>query len=79
MPEVVALDGFVGAIRLAPADNDGSGFVVLYELGGDPAEAVHNVHAASAAKQLTMSEALSMGPIPKMRLMHVYREYLEAR
>ena len=79
VPEVVALDGFVGATRLAPADADGGAFVVLYELEGDPHQAVRNVHAAAAAKQLNMSDVLSLGPIPKMRIMEVHSEYTKPR
>ncbi|MFZ2173641.1 MAG: hypothetical protein WAW17_06310 [Rhodococcus sp. (in: high G+C Gram-positive bacteria)] len=79
IPEVVALDGFVGATRLAPAAADGGPFIVLYELEGDPHEAERNVHAAAAAKQLNLSDALSLGPIPKMRIMQVQSEYTKPR
>ena len=79
IPEVVALDGIVGATRLSPADPDGGAFIVLYELEGDPHQAVQNIHAAAAAQQLTMSDVLSLGPIPKMRIMEVHSEYTKPR
>ncbi|MEE2035427.1 hypothetical protein [Rhodococcus chondri] len=75
IPEVVALDGFVGAIRLAPADPDGGPSVTIYELQGDPQAAKDNVHAAAAAKQLNMSDSLSYGPIPKMRILQMQSEH----
>ncbi|MGV9746017.1 hypothetical protein ACWDTG_13995 [Rhodococcus zopfii] len=75
IPEVVALDRFVGATRLSPADADGGPSVTLYELEGDPQVAKANVHTAAAAKQLNMSDSLSYGPIPKMRIMQVRSEY----
>ncbi|MFD3809931.1 hypothetical protein [Rhodococcus sp. NPDC058639] len=79
IPEVVALDGFVGAIRLAPADPDGGPSVTIYELEGDPQAAKDNVHAAAAAKQLNMSDSLSYGPIPKMRILALQSEYSKPR
>ncbi|MEE2056855.1 hypothetical protein [Rhodococcus artemisiae] len=75
--EVVALDGFLNATRLAPADESGGSYVTLYEIEGDPKEALHNVHAAAAAKQFDMSDSLSFGPVPKMRIMQVYSEYVK--
>ncbi|MGG7102043.1 hypothetical protein [Rhodococcus sp. 24CO] len=79
IPEVVALDGFVGGTRLAAADADGGPSVTLYELEGDPHEAKRNVHIAAAAKRLNMSDSLSYGPIPKMRIMAVQSEYSKPR
>ncbi len=75
IPEVVALDGIVGARRLAPADPDGGAHIVEYDLQGDPHEAVANIRAAAAAGKLTMSDVLSLGPIPEMRIMEIYSEY----
>jgi len=75
VPEVCAIDGFVGATRLAPATADGGGYVVLYELDGDPEACVAGVKAAAAAGKFNMSDALSMGPIPKLRIMNVVQEY----
>lgn len=79
VPEVVSLDGFVGATRLSPADPDGGAYVVLYELEGDPHQAVENVKAAAAAGKLHMSDVLSMGPIPQMRIMQVHSTYTKPK
>lgn len=79
IPEVVALDGFVGAIRLTSADAQGGPSVTLYELEGDPQAAKDNVHAAAAAKQLNMSDSLSYGPVPKMRILQLQAEYSKPR
>ena len=79
IPEVVALDGIAGARRLAPADPDGGPFIVEYDLVGDPHAAVANIRAAAAAGKLTMSDVLSLGPIPEMRIMTVYSEYIKPR
>lgn len=38
-----------------------------------------NVHIAAAAKKLNMSDSLSYGPIPKMRIMAVQSEYSKPR
>ena len=79
VPEVVALDGFVGARRLSPADTDGGAFIVEYDLEGDPHQAVANVKSAAAAGKLTMSDVLSLGPIPDMRIMAIHSEYTKPR
>lgn len=79
IPEVVALDGFVAGTRLVAADPDGGPSVTLYELEGDPHKAKENVHIAAAAKQLNMSDSLSYGPIPTMRIMAVKSEYSKPR
>ena len=75
VPEVVALDGFVGATRLTPVDNDGGPWITIYEIEGDPHEAVERVKAASAAGQLNMSDVLSLGPIPSLRIMAEHLVY----
>ncbi|MGW6361712.1 hypothetical protein ACWFR5_42730 [Streptomyces sp. NPDC055092] len=71
LPEVVALDGFVSARRLAPADGTGP-FVALYEMEADdlPA-AVDRLQEAVMRGELRMSDALRTDPMPVMRLMEV--------
>lgn len=75
VPEVCEVEGVVGATRLAPATADGGGYVVLYHLEGDPEAALASIKAKAAAGKFNMSDVLSMGPIPKLRIMNVVQEY----
>ncbi|MFJ8748993.1 hypothetical protein ACIREO_06630 [Streptomyces sp. NPDC102441] len=71
LPEVVALEGFVSARRLAPLDGAGP-FVALYEMEADDLRAaVDGLQEAVLRGDLRMSDALRTDPMPVMRLMEV--------
>ncbi|MFE4966124.1 hypothetical protein [Streptomyces sp. NPDC056660] len=71
LPEVVSLDGFVSARRLAPVDGKGP-FVALYEMEADDLQAaVDNLQGAVERGELRMSDSLQTTPAPVMRLLAV--------
>jgi hypothetical protein len=73
--DVVALDGFVSARRLAPV-TDGEPFVALYEIECDDlTAAVDGLRAAAQSGALVMSDVLQMDPPPSIRLLEVTTEY----
>jgi hypothetical protein len=74
VPEVVAIDGFVSAVRYAPREK-GAPYITQYAIEGDPQQAVKNVTAASAAGKLRMSDTLLMKPVPRLQIMEVVTEY----
>lgn len=74
IPEVCAVDGIVGATRLAP-EVDGDPFAVMYELEGDPHAAVAGIRAKAAAGGFNMSDVLSLDPLPQMYIMKVHSHY----
>ncbi|MER5756361.1 hypothetical protein [Streptomyces sp. NPDC002088] len=74
LPEVVALDGFVSAVRYAPKEKGGP-YITQYEIEGDPEQAVKNVIAASAAGKLNMSDTLLMKQGTRLQIMKVAAEY----
>ena len=71
LKEIVALDGFVGAKRFKPVQDDGP-YVALYELEGDDLEAVlGNMLVVALQGGLNMSGALEMDPPPEVRLLEL--------
>jgi hypothetical protein len=67
LPQLLALDGIVGARRLRPVDGTGP-YVALYELEGDDLQAILDKMIAKAG-QLKMSDALLLDPAPVPRLL----------
>ena len=67
IPELLALDGIVGARRLRPVDGQGP-YVAIYELEGDDLQAILDNMIANAG-QLHMSDALQLNPAPVPRLL----------
>ncbi len=67
LPQLLALDGIVGARRLCPVDGTGP-YVALYELEGDDLQAILDNMIANAG-QLNMSDALLLDPAPVPRLL----------
>ncbi|MFF0081858.1 hypothetical protein ACFYR1_19395 [Streptomyces canus] len=74
LPEVVALDGFVSAVRYAPTAAGGR-YITQYTIEGDPEQAVKNVTAAAADGRLHMSDTMSLDPVPRLQIMKVTKEY----
>ncbi|WP_405864259.1 hypothetical protein [Streptomyces sp. NBC_00005] len=74
LPEVVALDGFVSAVRYSPVKRGGP-YITHYAIEGDPELAVKNVTAAAADGRLRMSDTVSMDPVPRVQIMKVAVEY----
>ena len=77
LPEVLTVDGFVSARRMAPID-EGGPFIAQYVLEGDPHQAVINLRAAAAAGKLTMSDVLCLDPLPVMHLLEIVSEHPSA-
>ncbi|WP_306320049.1 MULTISPECIES: DUF4286 family protein [unclassified Streptomyces] len=74
IPEVVALDGIVSAVRFTPTAPDGP-YIAHYALEGDPEQAVKNLSAAAADGRLGMSDTLRTAPAPRMHILKVATEY----
>jgi hypothetical protein len=75
LPEVVALDGFVSARRLAPADGKGP-FVALYEMEADDLQAAaDNLQRVIERGDLRLSDVLQTDPMPVMRLLKTITAY----
>ncbi|MDV8070648.1 DUF4286 family protein [Rhodococcus sp. IEGM 1366] len=75
LPEIVAIDGFRSARRLAPVDGVGP-YVALYEMEGDDLEEVL-ARMLSVANDggFVMSETLQLDPPPRIRLLEVIAEH----
>jgi hypothetical protein len=73
IPELLALDGIVGARRLRPVDGDGP-YVAIYEIEGDDLQAILDNMTANAGR-LSMSDALQMNPRPIPRLFETTTEH----
>lgn len=73
LPDCLAVDGYVSAVRYAPVDGEGP-YITQYTLAGDPHQAVANMRAASAAGKLNMSDCLQLDPVPVMKIMEVLVE-----
>lgn len=75
LPQVVALDGFVSARRLAPVADDGP-CVALYEIESDDLQAVIDKLLDAAGRGgLGMSEAMQSDPPPTVLLLEVISEH----
>ncbi|WP_330255040.1 hypothetical protein OG874_11100 [Nocardia sp. NBC_00565] len=73
--EVVAMDGFVSARRLAPPADDGP-FVALYEIEADDLQAVvDRLLEAVLGGEFHMSDALRTDPMPLFRLLETITVY----
>ncbi|MFJ9176088.1 aldehyde dehydrogenase family protein [Streptomyces sp. NPDC102360] len=74
LPEMVALDGFVSAVRYAPREPGGA-YIAHYEIEGDPQQAMKNVTAAAADGRLHMSDVIRLDPAPRMQVLKLTTEY----
>ncbi|WP_156687113.1 DUF4286 family protein [Mycobacterium sp. Marseille-P9652] len=72
IPELLALDGIVGARRFRPVDGQGP-YVAIYELEGDDLQAILDNMGASAG-QLHMSDAIQLDPAPIPRVLELTTE-----
>lgn len=73
IPQLLTLDGIVGARRLRPVDGKGP-YVAIYELEGDDLQAILDNMIANAGK-LNMSDALLLDPAPVPRLLETTTEH----
>ncbi|CAO5191994.1 Ethyl tert-butyl ether degradation EthD [Frankia sp. AiPs1] len=65
IPEILTLDGFVSARRLAAGDGDT--FLVIYEIDGDVEVAKATLAAANAAGTMSPPKGLQLKPPPRVR------------
>ncbi|OBH64171.1 DUF4286 family protein [Mycobacterium sp. E2479] len=72
IPELLTLDGIVGARRLRPVDGQGP-YVAIYELEGDDLQSILDNMMANAGR-LHMSDALQLDPAPIPRLLETTTE-----
>ncbi len=73
IPQLLTLDGIVGARRLRPVDGQGP-YVAIYELEGDDLPAILDNMMASSGR-LHMSDALQLDPAPIPRLLETTAEF----
>jgi len=73
IPQLLTLDGIVGARRLRPVNGEGP-YVAIYELEADDLQAVLDNMVANAG-QLNMSDALQLDPAPIPRVLETTTEH----
>jgi hypothetical protein len=73
IPELLQLDGIVGARRLRPVDGQGP-YVAIYELEGDDLQAILDNMIANAGR-LHLSDALLLDPAPVPRVFETTTEH----
>ena len=75
IPEVVTLDGFVGARRFARTSEDGP-YTAMYEIDADDVDAVvQAMFEAVTSGKLHMSDSFQMDPPPVMRVLKQVFDY----
>jgi hypothetical protein len=65
VPEILRLEGFVSARRLAPASGDT--FIAVYEIEGDIEEARAALQRAQSSGAMSRPEGLQLSPPPEVR------------
>lgn len=70
IPEMLRIEGFVSARRLESLD--GGGFVVIYEIEGDPEKARAALGEAQASGRLSRPEGVRLDPPPKVRYLREF-------